>query len=166
MFTTWPTQHPINRQPEKQILTNILNRSSKMALTDIVSLFLAPIQLCSIYIYREREILFLALFPQNVSCIIISAENNWISGWRSLNCISTRNVTFLNLILLFELLFELNAILFIPAAAPRRWCRRRGLRSGLLVRLRLLAYLHHFQVLPNHQSLDNKVDGLRARISV
>ena len=58
------------------------------------------------------------------------------------------------------------AIEFIQEATPRRrW--RRSIQSGLLVRLRRRA---HHPTLPNIllsnvQSLDNKVDELRARIS-
>ena len=55
----------------------------------------------------------------------------------------------------------------IPAAAPKQCRRRRGRRSGLLVRLRRRA--HHPplpSILPaNVQSLDNKVDEIRARVA-
>ena len=54
----------------------------------------------------------------------------------------------------------------ISEAAPRLRWRRRGIRSGLLVRLRRRA--HHLPLLSilldNVQSLDNKVDKLRVRI--
>ena len=60
-----------------------------------------------------------------------------------------------------------RAIELIPEAAPRRRRQRRGIRSGLLVELRRRA--HHPSLpsilLADVQSLDNKWDKLRARIS-
>ena len=60
-----------------------------------------------------------------------------------------------------------RAIELIPEAASKHHLRRRGIRSGLLVRLRM-----HQQhppllriLLATVQSLDNEVDELRARIS-
>jgi phosphoribosyl 1,2-cyclic phosphodiesterase len=56
-----------------------------------------------------------------------------------------------------------RAIELIPEAAPRYRRRRKGFRSGLLVRIRRRA--HHSPLpsilLANVQSLDNKVDEFR-----
>ena len=60
-----------------------------------------------------------------------------------------------------------RAIELIPEVAPSRCRQSRGIRSGLLVRLRKQAHppLLPSILLANVQSLDNKVDKLRARIS-
>jgi hypothetical protein len=57
--------------------------------------------------------------------------------------------------------------LFIPGAAPKRRSWRRGRRSGALVRLRQRAYHPSLLsiLLADVQSMDNKVDELRVRIS-
>ena len=60
-----------------------------------------------------------------------------------------------------------RAIELITEAAPKHWRRRRGIRSGLLVQLRRCE--HHPPLpsilLANVQSLNNKVDVLKAKIS-
>ena len=60
-----------------------------------------------------------------------------------------------------------RAIELIPEADPKHRWWRRGIRSGLLVRLR--RHTHHRPLpsilLANVQSLDSKVDELRERIS-
>jgi hypothetical protein len=55
----------------------------------------------------------------------------------------------------------------IPEADPKQHCHRRGKQSGLLVRLRRCA-LHPplpSILLANVQSLDNKMDKIRARVA-
>jgi hypothetical protein len=55
----------------------------------------------------------------------------------------------------------------IPEADPKKRCRRRGRLSGLLVRLRRRAYRTMLQsiLLTNVQSLNNKIDEIRARVA-
>ena len=61
----------------------------------------------------------------------------------------------------------LGAIELIPKADPKQLCRRKGRQISLLVRLRRCA--HHPPLpsilLSNVQSLDNKVDEIRARFA-
>jgi hypothetical protein len=55
----------------------------------------------------------------------------------------------------------------IPAGDPKQWHRRRGRRSGLLVRLRRRVHRPPLPsiLLANVQSLDNKVYKIRARVA-
>ena len=55
----------------------------------------------------------------------------------------------------------------IPASEPKQRRRKRGRRSGLLVRLRRRAHRAPLPsiLLANVQSLDNKVDKIRARVA-
>jgi hypothetical protein len=55
----------------------------------------------------------------------------------------------------------------IPAGDPKQRRRKRGKRSGLLVRLRRRAHRAPLPsiLLSNVQSLDNKVDEIRARVA-
>ena len=57
---------------------------------------------------------------------------------------------------------------WIPAGDPKKRLRKRGKRSGLLVRLRRRAHRAPLPsiLLANVQSLDNKVDEIRARVAV
>ena len=57
---------------------------------------------------------------------------------------------------------------WIPAGNPKQWLRRRGRRSGLLVRLRRRAHRPLLQniLLANVQSLDNKLDEIKARVDL
>jgi hypothetical protein len=61
-----------------------------------------------------------------------------------------------------------NAIELIPKADPKHLRRRRGIWSGLQVRHRRRTHHPPLQsiLLANVQSLDNKVDQLRERISI
>ena len=56
---------------------------------------------------------------------------------------------------------------WIPACDPKQRRRKRGKRSGLLVRLRRRAHRGPLPsiLLANVQSLDNKVDEIRARVA-
>jgi hypothetical protein len=85
--------------------------------------------------------------PENLTCYYI--QNYWIS--EQLTSTTTRNTTFLKWIL------RLN----------QQRCRRRRRRSGLLVRLRRRE--HHPSLpsilLANVQSLDNKVNKIRAKVA-
>ena len=55
----------------------------------------------------------------------------------------------------------------IPAGEPKQWRPKRGRRSGLLVRLRRRAHRTPLPsiLLAKVQSLDNKVDEIRARVA-
>ena len=55
----------------------------------------------------------------------------------------------------------------IPAGDPKQRCSKRGKRSGLLVRRRRQAHRAPLPsiLLANVQSLDNKVDEIRARVA-
>ncbi|CDQ93070.1 unnamed protein product, partial [Oncorhynchus mykiss] len=56
---------------------------------------------------------------------------------------------------------------WIPCSDPKKLLRKRGKRGGLLVRLRRRAHRAPFPsiLLANVQSLDNKVDEIRARVA-
>jgi hypothetical protein len=58
-----------------------------------------------------------------------------------------------------------RVIELIPEPAPKHRLLRRGIQSGILVRLRRRAHHPPLKLPANVQSLENKVDELRARIS-
>ena len=57
---------------------------------------------------------------------------------------------------------------WIGAGDPKQWCRRRGRRRGLLVRLRRRAHRATLPriLLANVQSLDNQIDEIRAWVAL
>ena len=127
----------------------------KMAQTDR-AVVLPGLRKCFVF----RWVVSYIISPQDVVCYYIQPgiTFGYRSGSNSPELPALRSGIQLSWIGSFELMTE---------AVPKHHRQKRGTRSGLLVRLRRCT--HHPSLsnilLGNVQSLDNKVDQLRARIS-
>jgi hypothetical protein len=136
-----------------------------MALPEMAALRLALKKLCSIlFVY----VLFLTILAQELFCVITYSRKELLDIRAAVTHQNFKHYDqdydFPGVDPLFALpkAIELN-----PEADPKQRLWRNGTRGGLLVRLRKRA--HHPPLpsilLANVQSLDNKIDELKARVA-